>query len=112
MLGSGYTDEEIEAAVKSIHDSMDWSVSFGFAYDEIVEFEERFSVYCGTEYGVSSTSAGAGLQIATMALDLEPERPALGDILSVAGKVLHTRATGADQLADTGAGVDRRCVLV
>ena len=72
MLGGWYTEEEIDAVVKAIRSSMDWTVGFGFYCDEIVEFEERFAGYCGTEYAVSITSAGAGLEMAMMALDLQP----------------------------------------
>ena len=72
MLGGWYTEEEIEAVVKAIRNSMDWSVGFGFFCDEIVEFEERFAEYCGTKYAVSITSCGAGLDIAMMTLDMKP----------------------------------------
>jgi len=72
MLGGWYTEEEIEAVVKAMRDSMDLSVGFGFICDEIVEFEERFAEYCGTKYAISITSAGAGLDMSMMALDLEP----------------------------------------
>ncbi|HID06457.1 MAG TPA: hypothetical protein EYP10_04845, partial [Armatimonadetes bacterium] len=37
-LGAWYTEEEIEAVVKAIRDSMDWNV--GFTGREIEEFEE------------------------------------------------------------------------
>jgi len=73
MLGGWYTEEEIDAVVKAIRSSMDWTVGFGFYCDEIVEFEERFAEYCGTEHAVSITSAGAGLEMAMMALNLQPE---------------------------------------
>jgi len=73
MLGGWYTEEEIDAVVKAIRSSMDWTVGFGFYCDEIVEFEEKFAEYCGTKYAVSITSAGAGLEMAMMTLDLQPE---------------------------------------
>ncbi|MCK4323072.1 MAG: aminotransferase class I/II-fold pyridoxal phosphate-dependent enzyme, partial [Armatimonadetes bacterium] len=73
MLGGWYTEEEIDAVVRAIRSSMDWTVGFGFYCDEIVEFEENFAEYCGTEHAVSITSAGAGLEMAMMALDLQPE---------------------------------------
>ena len=43
MLGGWYTEEEVEAVVKAIRDSMDWTVGFGFFCDEIVEFEKEFA---------------------------------------------------------------------
>jgi perosamine synthetase len=71
MMSSWYTEEEVQAVVKAVRSSMDWTVGFGFWCDEIVEFERQFAAYCGTEYAVSITSAGAGLDMAMMALDLE-----------------------------------------
>jgi dTDP-4-amino-4,6-dideoxygalactose transaminase len=48
-------------------------VGFGFFCDEIVDFEEQFAKYVGTKYAISISSAGAGLDMAMMALDLEPD---------------------------------------
>lgn len=72
MLGGWYTEEEIEATVKAIRDSLDPAVGFGFFCDEIVEFEQKFAEYIGTKYALSVTSAGTGLDVAVKALDLEP----------------------------------------
>ena len=72
MLGGWYTEAEIEATVRAMRDSMDPLVGFGFFCDEIVDFEHAFAEYCGTQHAVSVTSAGAGLDMAMMALDLEP----------------------------------------
>ncbi len=72
MLGGWYTEEEIEAAVTAIRNSLDPSVGFGFFCDEIVEFEQKFAEYVGTRYALSVTSAGTGLDVAVRALDLEP----------------------------------------
>ena len=72
MLGGWYTEQEIEAVVSAIRSSMDWSIGFGFFCNEIVDFEQQFAAYCGTQYAVSITSAGAGLEMAMMMLDLQP----------------------------------------
>jgi len=72
MLGGWYTEEEIEAVVATIRDSMDPETGFGFFCEEITNFEQAFADYCGTNYAVSITNAGAGLDLAVMALDLEP----------------------------------------
>jgi len=72
MMGGWYTEEEVDAIVDAVRTSMDWTVGFGFFCDEIYEFEEQFAKYCGTKHAVSITSAGAGLDMAMMALDLEP----------------------------------------
>ena len=44
MLGAWYTEAEVEAAVKAIRDSMDWTKGFGFFCEEITGFEGRLSV--------------------------------------------------------------------
>ena len=72
MLGGWYTEEEIDAAVKTIRSSLDPAAGFGFFCDEIVEFEQKFAEYIGTRYALSVTSAGTGLDVAVHALDLEP----------------------------------------
>lgn len=72
MMGGWYTEAEVEAIVSAVRHSMDWTVGFGFFCDEIVAFEEAFAQYCDTEFAVSITSAGAGLDMAMMALDLQP----------------------------------------
>lgn len=71
-MGSWYTEEEVKAVTEAVRSSMDWTIGFGFICDEIVEFERGFAEYCGTEFAISVTSAGAGLDMAIMALDLEP----------------------------------------
>jgi dTDP-4-amino-4,6-dideoxygalactose transaminase len=72
LLGAWYTEEEVEAAVKAIRDSMDWHVGFGFICEEIQELEEAFARYIGTEFAISINGAGTGLDMAMMCLDLEP----------------------------------------
>ena len=73
MFGGYYGEEEIEAVVRCIRDSMDPNVGFGFICEEIEEFEQSFAEYCGTADCISITNAGAGLDLAMMALELEPE---------------------------------------
>lgn len=72
MLGAWYTEAEVDAAVQAIRDSMDWRVGFGFMVEEILEFERAFAAYCGTEFAVSVSTASVGLDMAMMALDLQP----------------------------------------
>ena len=73
LLGGWYTEEEIEAVVKTIRDSMDYHVGFGFMCKEILDFEEAFARYIGSEYALSINGAGTGLDIAMMCLDLKPD---------------------------------------
>ncbi len=72
MMSGWYTEEEVDAVVGALRASMDWTVGFGSWCEEIIEFERRFAAYCGTEYAVSITSCGAGLDMSMMALDLQP----------------------------------------
>jgi perosamine synthetase len=73
MLGGWYTQAEVDAAVRAIRDSMDWRVGFGFIVEEILQFERAFAEYCGTQFAVSVCTASVGLDMAMMALDLEPD---------------------------------------
>ena len=72
LLGGYYTEEEIEAVVATMRESMDWHVGFGFITKEITDFEDAFADFCGTEFAISINGAGTGLDMAMMALDLEP----------------------------------------
>jgi len=72
LLGGYYGEEEIEVVVKTIRESMDPTVGFGFICPEIEEFEAAFAKYCGTDFAVSINGAGTGLDMAMMCLDLEP----------------------------------------
>ena len=72
LLGGYYTDDEVDAAVRAIRDSMDPNVGFGFITKEITDFEEDFARFCGTEFAISINGAGSGLDMAMMALNMEP----------------------------------------
>ena len=72
QLGGYYTEEEIEATVKAIRDSMDPNVGFGFITKEITDFEEAFARWVGTQFAVSLSTASVGLDLAVKCLDLEP----------------------------------------
>ncbi|MBN1584517.1 MAG: DegT/DnrJ/EryC1/StrS family aminotransferase [Anaerolineae bacterium] len=71
-LGSYYGEEEIEAIVQSIRESMDWTVGFSFACSQIPEFEAAFAAYCGTTDAIAVNGAGTGIDMAIRALELEP----------------------------------------
>ncbi|HNR36296.1 MAG TPA: DegT/DnrJ/EryC1/StrS family aminotransferase [Candidatus Hydrogenedentes bacterium] len=70
MLGSIYGEEEIEAVVEAIRDSME--VSRGFGGQKIAEFETAFAQYIGTKHAIAVNSAGPGLDMAMRYLKLEP----------------------------------------
>ncbi|MEW6354935.1 MAG: DegT/DnrJ/EryC1/StrS family aminotransferase [Planctomycetota bacterium] len=71
LLGGYYGKEEIDVVVKTIRESMDWKVGFGFICPEITNFEKAFAEYCGTADSVSINGAGTGLDMAMMCLDLK-----------------------------------------
>ncbi len=69
-LGGWYTEEEIEAVVACMRDSMDWRK--GFSGPEVGQFEAAFADYCGVKHAIALNSCGTGLDIAMMCLDLQP----------------------------------------
>ena len=73
-LGSWYTEAEVEAIVKAVRESMDWTVGFGVRgrVKEVEEFENAFARYCDTKHAVATNACGTGIDIAMMCLDLEP----------------------------------------
>jgi len=71
-LGSIYGDEEIEAAVQAIRDSMDPNIGFGMSDGEVDEFERALADYFGVKHAVTCNGAGTGIDMSLMALDLEP----------------------------------------
>ena len=73
-LGGVYTEEEIDVAVKSMRESMEWREG-GFGFNdarEIVTFEKEFADYVGTKHALCINGAGTGLDMSMMCLDLEP----------------------------------------
>jgi perosamine synthetase len=70
LLGSSYGEEEIEAAVAAMRDSME--VSRGFSGNTIRDFEAAFAAYVGTKHAVAVNSAGPGLDMAMRYLKLQP----------------------------------------
>ena len=71
LLGGSYGEEEIEAVVSTIRDSMDWTKGFGFICPEIENFESAFAEYIGVADSISINGAGTGLDMTLMCLDLE-----------------------------------------
>jgi dTDP-4-amino-4,6-dideoxygalactose transaminase len=72
-LGGYYGEEEIEVVVKTMRESMnDYVHGFGFICEEIEQFEADFAKYCGAADAISITNAANGLDLAMMALDLQP----------------------------------------
>ncbi|MCC6490480.1 MAG: DegT/DnrJ/EryC1/StrS family aminotransferase [Candidatus Hydrogenedentes bacterium] len=72
LLGSVYGEEEIEAAVAAMRDSIPPSRGFGFSAPPIPDFEKAFAEYCGTKHAVALNSAGPGLDQAMRYLNLQP----------------------------------------
>ncbi|GMV92265.1 MAG: aminotransferase DegT [Candidatus Hydrogenedentota bacterium] len=72
LLGGCYGEEEIEAAVAAMRESMAPSVGFGFSAPPIPDFEKAFAEYCGTKHAVALNSAGPGLDMSMRYLNLQP----------------------------------------
>ncbi|HOJ34740.1 MAG TPA: DegT/DnrJ/EryC1/StrS family aminotransferase [Candidatus Hydrogenedentes bacterium] len=72
LLGSIYDEEEIEAAVGAIRESIDINAGFGFSSARIIEFEQAFAKYLGVKHCVAINSAGPGLDMAMRYLNLQP----------------------------------------
>jgi len=69
-LGAWYTNEELEAAIDAIRESMDWRVGFRAKRYEM-EFEDAFACYVGAQYAVAFNAAGTALDMVFYCLDLE-----------------------------------------
>lgn len=69
-LGGWYTEEEVDALVQALRESMDWRV--GFSGAQVAEFERAFASYCDVAHAIALNSCGTGLDIAMMCLDLGP----------------------------------------
>jgi perosamine synthetase len=72
LLGSSYGQEEIDAAVNCIRESMDPTVGFGFSAPPIPDFEQAFAKYCGTKYATAVNSCGPAIDIIMRYLKLQP----------------------------------------
>lgn len=72
LLGSIYGEEEIEAAVAAIRDSMEVSKGFGFTCQQILDFEAAFAHYTGSKHAIAINSAGPGLDMSMRYLKLQP----------------------------------------
>jgi len=90
-FGTWYTEEEVEAVVRVMRNSMDWRVGFG-PNPEVPEFEEAFAKYCGVDYAFACTSGGTALDMAMMALDLEPGDEVISPVSTFPGT--HTAIIG------------------
>jgi perosamine synthetase len=73
MMGSYYGEEEFDAVIRAMRTSMDPAVGFGFICEEIEVFEKALAEYFDTKYAITINGAGGGLDMAMVALDLEPE---------------------------------------
>jgi len=94
-LGGDYGQAEIDAVVKCINDSMAYNVGFGFIMEEILNFEAEFAEYCGTKYSISINGAGTGLDMAMMALELEPDDEVIVSALNFKAAPLAVIGQGA-----------------
>lgn len=71
-LGSVYGEEEIEAAIRSIRHAAHPERGFRISGSEGELFEADIADYVGVQHAITINSAGVGLDMAMMSLDLEP----------------------------------------
>jgi perosamine synthetase len=90
-MGCWYTEEEVEALTRVMRECADWRVGFHPA-PEVNEFEEAFARYCGVNHAFACTSAGTGLDLAMMSLDLEPGDEVISQVMTFPGT--HTSIIG------------------
>ncbi len=72
MMGSYYGEEEFEAVRREMEACNHPHIGFDANGPTVQEFEERFAQWCGAPYALANNGAGTGLDLAVMALDLEP----------------------------------------
>ena len=92
-LGGWYTEEEVEAVMACLRDSMDWRT--GFMGPEISEFEAAFAEYCGVKHALGLNSCGTGLDMSLMCLDLEPGDEVISPAITYAATHLAILGQGA-----------------
>ncbi len=90
-LGTWYTPDEVEALLEVMAHSMDWRVGF-HPQPEVGRFEEEFSAFTGSNYAFACTSGGTALDMAMMALDLEPGDEVISPVATYPGT--HTAILG------------------
>lgn len=72
LLGSIYGQEELDAVEKTMRDSMDPTVGFGFSAPPIPDFEEAFAKYIGTKYAIAVNSCGPATDILLRYFNFQP----------------------------------------
>ena len=92
-LGSWYTEEEVDALTAAMRQSMDWRVGFR-PNPQVDEFEHAFASYCGAQHAFACTSAGTGLDMAMMALDLQPGDEVISPVMTFPGTHLSVLGQG------------------
>ena len=70
-LGSFYDKNEINAVLKVLKNSKDWSIGFGPNPLEVKKFENDFARYCGTKYAVAVSNNGDGFDMVLNTLNLK-----------------------------------------
>ena len=117
LLGSIYGEEEIEACVAAIRDSMDITKGFGFSAQPIRDFEAEFAKYVGTKYAAAVNSCGPGLDLVMRYLNLQPGDevivPCINfvaaplSVIGAGGKIVWAEVRESDLLLDP-ADVERK----
>ena len=100
-LGGWFTDEEVQAVMETLRDSMDWRTGFGGP--EIGQFEAAFAAVTGSRYALVMNSGTATLHSAYFAVGVGP-----GDEVLVPSYTWHASATPVIHCAATPVFCDIR----
>ncbi|MFF5980668.1 DegT/DnrJ/EryC1/StrS family aminotransferase [Streptomyces olindensis] len=90
-LGATYTQEEVDAVVEVLRESIDPHVGFRAKKYEIA-FEDAFAAYCGSPFAIAYNGAGAALDMVLRCLNLQPGEQVISGALNFVGT--HLSVTG------------------
>ncbi len=71
-MGSYYGEEEFAAVRQEMERCNQPHIGFHAHNETSEEFEDKFAEWCGAEHALTCNGAGSGLDMAVMALDLQP----------------------------------------
>ncbi len=72
QMGGYYTQAEFDAVIRTMEECNKPHVGFDANGPIVQEFERQISAWCGAQYAICNNGAGTGLDMAMMALELEP----------------------------------------
>lgn len=99
-LGGWYTQDEIDAVMQALTESVDWRTGFRAKAREIM-FEDAFAVHAAAPFAIAYNGAGTAMDQVLAALDLSPGDEVISGALNFVGPHLSVlRAGGRLRLAE------------